>query len=125
MPRILQGSKKARHKAILALIVAYLQGQIHGHCSPQTTCPRILLRDQGPTRLSPSTKTNMLNVPPAKSQGTIPRRGKKLQLQHQNLKEHQHVYNSTYWLRPLSPAHQQGPSTLTEAPRYIMLTAAY
>ncbi|KAF2578513.1 hypothetical protein F2Q68_00004570 [Brassica cretica] len=36
-----------------------------------------------------------------------------------------HVYNSTYWLRPLSPAHQQGPSTLTEAPRYIMLTAAY
>ncbi|KAF3557212.1 hypothetical protein F2Q69_00014512 [Brassica cretica] len=39
----------------------------------------------------------MLNVPPAKSQGTIPRRGKKLQLQHQNLKEHQaeHSYRSS------------------------------
>ncbi|KAF3536205.1 hypothetical protein F2Q69_00023032 [Brassica cretica] len=37
----------------------------------------------------------------------------------------QHVYNSTYWLMPRSPAHQQGPSTLTEAPRHIMLTAAY
>ncbi|KAF2560493.1 hypothetical protein F2Q70_00017436 [Brassica cretica] len=36
-----------------------------------------------------------------------------------------HVYNSTYWLRPRSPAHQQGPSMLTEAPRHIMLTAAY
>ncbi|KAH0867225.1 hypothetical protein HID58_074247 [Brassica napus] len=31
----------------------------------------------------------MLNVPPTKSQGTILRRGKKLQLQHQHLKEHQ------------------------------------
>ncbi|KAF3546830.1 hypothetical protein DY000_02006591 [Brassica cretica] len=37
----------------------------------------------------------------------------------------QHVYNSPYWLRPRSPAHQQGPSMLTEAPRHIMLTAAY
>ncbi|KAF2608240.1 hypothetical protein F2Q68_00043865 [Brassica cretica] len=37
----------------------------------------------------------------------------------------QHVYNSTYWLKPRSPAHQQGPSMLTEAPRHIMLTAAY
>ncbi|KAF3494705.1 hypothetical protein DY000_02052993 [Brassica cretica] len=37
----------------------------------------------------------------------------------------QHIYNSTYWLRPRSPAHQQGPSMLTEAHRHIMLTAAY
>ncbi|KAF2571804.1 hypothetical protein F2Q70_00002919 [Brassica cretica] len=36
-----------------------------------------------------------------------------------------HVYNSTYWLRPRSPAHQHGPAMLTEAPRHIMLTAAY
>ncbi|KAF2621034.1 hypothetical protein F2Q68_00038721 [Brassica cretica] len=36
-----------------------------------------------------------------------------------------HVYNSTYWLRPRSPAYQQGPSMLTEAPRHIMLTTAY
>ncbi|WZZ27119.1 hypothetical protein YC2023_010520 [Brassica napus] len=35
------------------------------------------------------TKTNMLNVPSAKSQGTILGRRKKLQLQHQHLKEHQ------------------------------------
>ncbi|KAL0706333.1 hypothetical protein Bca4012_072759 [Brassica carinata] len=35
--------------------------------------------------------------PLAKSQGTIPRRGKKLQLQHQNLKEHQHVYHVFAW----------------------------
>ncbi|KAH0893237.1 LOW QUALITY PROTEIN: hypothetical protein HID58_055666, partial [Brassica napus] len=106
------GSKKARHKAILALIVAYLRGKIailhmaknqwqsstrgstfsiqRGHYrSPQTTCPKILLRYQESTRLSLSTKTNMLNVPPTKSQGTILRRGKKLQLQHQNLKKHQ------------------------------------
>ncbi|KAH0903436.1 LOW QUALITY PROTEIN: hypothetical protein HID58_042939 [Brassica napus] len=104
--------RKAQHKAILALLVAYLRGKIaifhmaknqwqsstsgstfsirHGHYrSTQTTCLRILLRYQESTRLSPSTKTNMLNVPPAKSQCTIPRRDKKLQLQHQNLKEHQ------------------------------------
>ncbi|KAF3597902.1 hypothetical protein DY000_02021359 [Brassica cretica] len=37
----------------------------------------------------------------------------------------EHIYSSTYWLRPRSPAHQQGPSMLTEAPRHIMLTAAY
>ncbi|KAF2591457.1 hypothetical protein F2Q70_00039197 [Brassica cretica] len=37
----------------------------------------------------------------------------------------QHVYNSNYWLRPQSLAHQQGPSMLTEAPRHIMLTTAY
>ncbi|KAF2579008.1 hypothetical protein F2Q68_00004512 [Brassica cretica] len=62
----------------------------HGnYCSPQTTCPRNLLWYQESTRLSPGTKTNMLNIPPVKSQVTIPRRGKKLQLQHQNLKEHQ------------------------------------
>ncbi|KAF3514584.1 hypothetical protein F2Q69_00007518 [Brassica cretica] len=36
-----------------------------------------------------------------------------------------HVYNSTYWLRLRSPAYQQGLSMLTEAPRHIMLTAAY
>ncbi|KAF3571830.1 hypothetical protein F2Q69_00059540 [Brassica cretica] len=36
-----------------------------------------------------------------------------------------HVYNSNYWLRPQSLAHQQGPSMLTEAPRHIMLTTAY
>ncbi|KAH0898809.1 hypothetical protein HID58_048377 [Brassica napus] len=42
----------------------------HGHYrSPQTTCPRILLWYPESTRLSPSTKTNMLSVPPAKSQG--------------------------------------------------------
>ncbi|KAH0936361.1 hypothetical protein HID58_013478, partial [Brassica napus] len=29
----------------------------------------------------------------------------------------QHFYNSTDWLRPRSPAHQQGPSMLTEAHR--------
>ncbi|KAG2246374.1 hypothetical protein Bca52824_086002 [Brassica carinata] len=43
-----------------------------------------LLWYQESTRLSPGTKTNMLNVPSAKSQGTIQRRGKKLQLQHQH-----------------------------------------
>ncbi|KAH0867657.1 hypothetical protein HID58_074679 [Brassica napus] len=44
----------------------------HGHyCSPQTTCPRVLLRYQESTRLSPSTKTNILNVPPVKSQDNI------------------------------------------------------
>ena len=37
----------------------------------------------------------------------------------------QHVYNSTYWFRPQSPAHQQGPSMLTEAHQHIVLTAAY
>ncbi|KAF3598327.1 hypothetical protein F2Q69_00035196 [Brassica cretica] len=37
----------------------------------------------------------------------------------------QHVHNSTYWLRPRSPAHQQDPSMLTEAHRRSMLTAAY
>ena len=50
----------------------------------QTTCPGDLLRYQESTRLSPGTKTNMLNVPSAKSQGTIQRRGNKLQLQHQH-----------------------------------------
>ncbi|KAH0898846.1 hypothetical protein HID58_048414 [Brassica napus] len=93
---------KAQHKAILALLLRVAKNQWqsstsgstfsirHGHYrSPQTTCPRILLRYHDSTRLSSSTKMNMLNVPPAKSQGTIPRRSKKLQLQHQNLKEHQ------------------------------------
>ncbi|KAF3485368.1 hypothetical protein F2Q69_00051969 [Brassica cretica] len=37
----------------------------------------------------------------------------------------QHVYKSILWLRPRSPAHQRGPSMLTEAHRHIMLTAAY
>ncbi|KAF3515329.1 hypothetical protein F2Q69_00005491 [Brassica cretica] len=37
----------------------------------------------------------------------------------------QHVYNSTCWLRPRSPAHQRGPSMLTKAHRHIMLTVAY
>ncbi|KAF2532518.1 hypothetical protein F2Q70_00029952 [Brassica cretica] len=50
----------------------------------QTTYPEDLLRYKESTRLSPGTKTNMLNVPSAKSQGTIQRRGKKLQLQHQH-----------------------------------------
>ena len=50
----------------------------------QTTCPGDLLWYQESTRLSPSTKKNMLNVPSAKSQSTIQRRGKKLQLQHQH-----------------------------------------
>ncbi|KAF2543090.1 hypothetical protein F2Q68_00032218 [Brassica cretica] len=45
--------------------------------------PRVW-RNSIPEYFSPT-----LNVLPAKSQGTIPRRGKKLQLQHQNLKEHQ------------------------------------
>ncbi|KAL0826476.1 hypothetical protein Bca101_050153 [Brassica carinata] len=81
MPIILQSSTRGSTFSIR-----------HGHYrSPQTTCPRILLWYQESTRLSPSTKTNMLNVPPAKSQGTIPRRGKKLHLQHQNLKEHKYA----------------------------------
>ncbi|KAF3596458.1 hypothetical protein DY000_02021816 [Brassica cretica] len=37
------------------------------YCSPQTTCPRDLLRYQESTRLSSGTKTNMLNVPPPKA----------------------------------------------------------
>ncbi|KAF3529140.1 hypothetical protein DY000_02042185 [Brassica cretica] len=49
--------------------------------------PRVW-RNSIPEYFSPT-----LNVPPAKSQGTIPRRGKKLQLQHQNLKEHQVLLN--------------------------------
>ncbi|KAH0858871.1 LOW QUALITY PROTEIN: hypothetical protein HID58_087132 [Brassica napus] len=82
---------KARRKVIPTLMVAYLLGADcnlrvaknqwqsstnvstffirHGnYCSPQTTCPKDLLRYQESTRLSPGTKTNMLNVPPAKSQ---------------------------------------------------------
>ncbi|KAH0879489.1 hypothetical protein HID58_066883, partial [Brassica napus] len=38
--------------------------------------------------------------PLAKSQGTIPRRGKKLQLQHQNLKEHQIIQAQEAQARP-------------------------
>ncbi|KAF3592917.1 hypothetical protein DY000_02023491 [Brassica cretica] len=36
-----------------------------------------------------------------------------------------HVYNSTYWPRPRSPAHRQGHSMLIKAYRSSMLPAAY
>ncbi|WZZ14826.1 hypothetical protein YC2023_107915 [Brassica napus] len=82
---------------------------VHNQSSPILQPPR-----QDSTHRRPSSRTSLGEADP----GGFYRPG-------EDICSLQHVYNYTGWLRPRSPAHQQGPSMLTEAHRRSMLTAAY